>query len=92
MAQFTCKNCGKEFVGENPSVDYKCCSKSCAAVYNWKTRVDIDHDLDQEWKYEDHRWVCPYHENVGCRTRRCSSCGWNPAVEKLRNIKLGVGI
>ena len=90
MAEFKCKQCGTIFEGGNPSHDYECCSRSCAAKYRWTVLNASDYDPDLDWKYEDYRWNCPYHQGVACRTRRCSTCGWNPAVEKMRNLKLGV--
>ena len=90
MTEYKCRTCGKTFLGQNESHTYRFCSQRCAARYRWEVMEGQDYDPDLNWKYEDSRWQCPYHQGVACRTRRCGSCGWNPAVEKLRNLKLGV--
>ena len=28
--------------------------------------------------------LCPFRKNIGCGTRHCISCGWNPVVEAAR--------
>lgn len=92
MEEQVCKQCGKPFIPSNASKLQACCSKSCAAKWRWTSPEASEYDPDLEWKYEDFKWVCPYHVNVACRTRRCNSCGWNPVVEKIRNAKLGVTV
>lgn len=87
-----CKYCGKPFTPSNPSKLQDCCSKSCAAKYRWETRDGILFDQDLDWKKDGDVWSCPYNQGVGCRTRRCAGCGWNPVVEKTRNAKLGVTV
>lgn len=82
MAEFKCVICGKKFTGANVSRDYLCCSLSCAAVYRNRKRAGYDPVLD--WKKEGNLWVCPYHVGIGCKTRNCKTCGWNPEVEKRR--------
>ena len=46
------------------------------------------YDPNLEWRYETHKWACPYNEGVTCERRTCTSCGWNPAVAKLRSLRI----
>lgn len=90
VAEYRCKQCGISFRGSNQSHSYDFCSRSCAARYRWDNKQIQEYDQQLQWKCEDGRWVCPYHAHVSCRTRRCTSCGWNPEVERKRNEMLGI--
>ena len=90
MAEYVCEQCGKKFTGKFDWHSYRFCGKSCAALYKGEAKAGRDYDPELDWELENNRWNCPYHEGVGCRTRRCVSCGWNPAVERMRNQKLTV--
>lgn len=92
MEEYVCRQCGKPFIPSNQSRLQFWCSKSCAATWRWGVRAGRDFDIEQEWHFDGDKWSCPYRENIACRARRCSKCGWNPAVEKMRNIKLGVNV
>ena len=84
MAEFRCKQCGKVFTGQSDFHSYLFCGKSCAQVYRWEEKPGRDYDPKLYWEKENNRWNCPYNEGVTCRSRRCVSCGWNPAVERMR--------
>ena len=36
----------------------------------------------------ENTFECPYNEGCACTEKRCVTCGWNPAVEKLRKGEL----
>lgn len=90
MAVYICEQCGKAFTGKFDWHNYRFCGKSCAAKHRNDAMVQNNYDPELDWKKEDGKWVCPYRANIGCRTRKCTSCGWNPAVERMRNRKLMV--
>ena len=46
------------------------------------------YDPNLQWEYETHSWKCPYNEGVSCETRRCTDCGWNPAIARRRSVRI----
>lgn len=92
MYQFVCNQCGKI-----KEVEYKgkvglYCSRKCADLAKKKDGIVI-HDDGYDWKVirqGNHPYFeCRYNNMVGCDTRNCEQCGWNPKVanERLEKIR-----
>lgn len=83
----TCPKCGIEF---KTTMGYqKYCSHACSNRGR-KTVGGTDYDKTLVWVRctgDYSTWECPYQSNVGCQTRECSKCGWNPKVAAARMEK-----
>jgi hypothetical protein len=76
-----CEVCGKEFLKTKPNKKY--CSRKCVStVANRAKKARAKEKLAEISK------GCPYSDAVNCKARKCSACGWNPAVVKERSAKL----
>jgi len=71
---FVCQQCGKEFEGKPDEKSRVFCSKACYEKFRGETRY----------------FTCPYNDAVDCEQgkKKCYTCGWNPAVAKVRMDKL----
>ena len=84
--EIKCPICEEQFVQRRRDMTF--CSKRCANIsanraarsragcVEKKARVRVrDADLKMN---------CPYNEAINCYMRKCSTCGWNPEVAKMR--------
>ena len=82
--KFTCRWCGKVMMVFPSQKERQYCSRSCGNRGRSLPRED-DFDPALKWELvEDNRWQCPYEENVSCKLRKCTTCGWNPKVAEMR--------
>lgn len=72
--EFTCIVCGEKGIDKSSTGNKKFCSKECQHRY-WDRKKNVKRDLEQS---------CFFNEEVACEERKCVSCGWNPAVAKMR--------
>lgn len=80
-----CPYCGKLYKTTDVRQIY--CSRECG--YVGRTINKGNRGDDFEWTKSDGKWDCIYQEGVGCHTRTCETCGWNPKVaeERLKKIR-----
>ena len=72
MREFTCVVCGKKGIYANQVGKLKrYCSPKCR---------DVAFRSTYGWGGED----CKFNKGVACDIHQCETCGWNPAVEKMR--------
>lgn len=38
-------------------------------------------------KQENGQYICPHNDQCRCDRMKCSTCGWNPAVAKVRLVQ-----
>lgn len=71
-----CAYCGTSF--SHRRKDAKFCSGGCRNKFFKKGE-----NYEKE-RYRTPTFQCPHNEAVACERKKCSSCGWNPAVAKRR--------
>ena len=77
MKEFTCVVCGAKAIDRGSRQDAKCCSAKCNNRYQYKkTYVPKVY------------FPCEYNAGVACTEQKCNDCGWNPAVENMRKVRL----
>ena len=78
-----CPHCGTVF--KTPYENQVWCCHTCAnRGRRLSEKGDFDHSLVWE-KDAEKKWICPYQQNIGCKIRNCTTCGWNPKVAKARS-------
>lgn len=83
MYERKCLVCGNEFTTSRKGKVYCCRSCMLRNMYENGTKGGC-YDEDLEWKLVNGKWQCPYQKGVGCLTRYCDTCGWNPKVAEAR--------
>lgn len=78
MREFTCIVCGTKGIDTSVSGCKIFCSRRCREIHRSKVRAE-------------NLIPCQYNDGVICDRQKCSTCGWNPKVEKRRKEKLGNG-
>ena len=81
--EFYCECCGAKAIDRSPGQTKKYCSESCAQKMYYRRNFAIESGEDQP--------SCVYNREIGCKRRKCSTCGWNPKVEAKRKEALGCG-
>lgn len=76
--EFICMECGEKGIDKSAKGNKNFCSKDCYKRY-WYRKKNIKSDLEQS---------CLFNEEIACEERKCVSCGWNPAVAKMRKEAL----
>ncbi len=73
MKQYTCLNCGAEFLSDRFR---KFCCVRCNKTY-------LQRNYRAKEKTKPPR-LCIHNEGVCCKTNNCTTCGWNPEVSQKR--------
>lgn len=85
--EIKCPICNEMFVQKRPNMMF--CSKNCAmASANRAARARAK---GKEYKIKRKRYKrtvlkfeCPHNGAIDCERKKCSTCGWNPDVAKMR--------
>ena len=84
MADVKCPICDKIFVPKRRSMIF--CSKKCSMVS--ANRAARARAKGKEYKIKGKRsalkFECPHNDAIDCELKKCSTCGWNPEVAKMR--------
>lgn len=80
--EITCIVCGEKIIDRSTNQTRKFCSDYCAqADYRRRHGVGVKNLISS----------CIYNQEVGCMIHKCSTCGWNPKVERRRKEALSNG-
>ena len=76
--EFICLECGEKAIDRSFNGCGKFCSQNCTAAHYYRS------------KHPDAKKpnLCLFNKWVVCEERNCVSCGWNPAVAKMRKEAL----
>lgn len=75
MREFTCIVCGTKGIDTSSQGAKLFCSRRCKDKHRSELRAES-------------LIPCKFNESVLCDRQKCSTCGWNPEVEKRRKEKL----
>lgn len=74
MREFVCEVCGTKGIDRSPRQDRRYCSRDCLEKGRYHKKKTNE--------------VCPYNDGLQCEDKDCGTCGWNPAVQKVRNKQI----
>ena len=80
--EFTCVVCGTKAIDRSPAQKRMYCSQQCNDLHFRRS-----HGVGVIIKTPS----CIHNREIRCEVHKCSTCGWNPAVEKKRKEALGCG-
>ena len=76
--EFICVVCGEKAIDKSYNGCGKYCSDDCSKVAYYRSK----HPNAKIWS------LCRFNKWVVCEEHKCVSCGWNPAVAKMRKEAL----
>jgi len=83
-----CEYCGAEITAQYKSKLNLFCSRSCRAKFK-KSGLPLV-DERNLLIASNGQFICPHNCEVTCKERKCSMCGWNPAVARGRLYHIAV--
>lgn len=78
--EFYCECCGAKAIDRTYNQSRKYCSSGCAQKMYYRRNFAACDGEDYP--------TCVYNREIGCKRRKCSTCGWNPTVEAKRKEAL----
>lgn len=85
-----CGYCGTEITAQYKSKLNLFCSRSCHAKFK-KSGLSLVDERNLPIA-SNGQFICPHNCEVTCKERKCSRCGWNPAVARGRLNHIAVGL
>lgn len=80
--EFICEFCGRKAIDRSHHKLRRYCSKQCADTH-YRRLHGIGVNVSTT--------SCIFNKEVQCTVHKCSTCGWNPAVEEKRKEALAYG-
>ena len=81
--EFTCLYCGARSLDTSRTKNRKFCNDHCNQAYWYRTKRGKGGKTQTP--------TCIHSIHILCGDHKCSTCGWNPKVEKERKEALGYG-